>query len=131
MCHHCVRCGVVALVAAANSPVQLTHASVPIPFRLLRVQTLCAVLLLLLLLLLLVVVVVVVGLQGEGGDLLWMDGSQGEDLGLLGLVTPTLRRSLELFLTPTPPNRLSLSCMRAGGPLTPDNPNPTCSVGRV
>ena len=55
-----------------------------------------------------------------------VDGSGDEAAELLPLVSTTMRRNLDLFVTPTPPNRLALACMRPGGPLSDTNRNPTC-----
>ncbi len=57
---------------------------------------------------------------------LYVAGSAEERAALEALLTPSLRRNLQLFVTPTPPDRLSLACMRPGGPLSDTNQNPTC-----
>lgn len=41
--------------------------------------------------------------------------------------TTSLQRVVDMVVGPTPAGRLSLACMRRGGPLTEDNPNPTCT----
>ena len=57
---------------------------------------------------------------------LYVHGSAEELDALQPLLPATLRRNLGLFITPTPPDRLSLACMRPGGPLSDTNKNPTC-----
>ena len=55
------------------------------------------------------------------------DSGKNGDAELAGLRNANLDTQLYLLVSPTSADRLSLPCMRRGGPLDEGNPNPTCS----
>ena len=54
------------------------------------------------------------------------DSPEDMEAATVSLRSSTLTTHFDLFVSPTPPDRLSLPCMRRGGPITAENPNPTC-----
>ncbi len=60
------------------------------------------------------------------GTPMFVMGNEAERAALVGQADDVTLRNLELFVGPRPPDRLSLACMRPGGPLSDTNKNPRC-----